>query len=204
MFLALFRAKPISPPSLLAFEAEKSVSKKREKGERRTLVRALCTNSSFVITAILFIVLFGTMTSLPVYLATLFSPGNYTVSALSTIGSFSVVGGMIGSPSAGTMLDKTGGYRCAARIQTISCAIFQAMAIYVIPIGNLTLACIWCFGIGFWFSWTFPCYINYSILITHPIPSDTTNGIMIALSFVYSSLAGIFMTKIFEINWFLG
>ena len=144
------------------------------------------------------------MTSLPVYLATLFSPGNYTVSALSTIGSFSVVGGMIGSPTAGTILDKTGGYRWAARIQTIMCAIVQAMAIYVIPAGNLTLACIWCFVIGFWFSWTFPCYINYSILITHPIPSDTTNGIMIALSFVYSSIAGIFMTKLFEIKWGLG
>lgn len=116
MFLILFRAKPNSPPSLLAFEAEKSATKKREKGARRTLMRDLCTNCSFVITATIFIVLFGTMTSLPVYLATLFSPGNYTVSALSTIGSFSVVGGMIGSPTAGTILDKTGGYRWAARI----------------------------------------------------------------------------------------
>ena len=152
----------------------------------------------------MFVTIFGTLTSFPVFLSNLFKPGNYSTSDLSLIGVLSIAGGLFGSLFTGIFLDKTQAYLCVSRLQTFSCAILQGLAIWVIPSGNITLACAWCACIGFWFSMTFPCYINYSIILTHPIPSDATNGIMIALSFVYSSFNGLVLAKVIEDHWYVG
>ena len=66
------------------------------------------------------------------------------------------------------------------------------------------MTCVWCLLMGIIFAFTFPCYINYNVLLTHPVPSDITNGIIIALAHVYAIFSGTLQTKLFEEQWYVG
>ena len=123
LFLVLFRAKPKNFPSQLAFEADSLDSKKHVKGQRSAILAALCSNKDFICNCFIFVTIFGTLTSFPVFLSNLFKPGNYSTSDLSLIGALSIAGGMFGSLFTGIILDKTQAYLCVSRLQTFSCAL---------------------------------------------------------------------------------
>ena len=79
-----------------------------------------------------------------------------------------------------------------------------AAPFWVIPAGDIIMTCVWCLCAGIIFAFTFPCYINYNVLLTHPIPSDITNGIIIALAHVYAIFSGALFTKLYEEQWYVG
>ena len=54
LFLILFKAKPKTPPSKTAYEAEHTAAKTKVKGEKRGLCKVLCCNLSFVCNCIIF------------------------------------------------------------------------------------------------------------------------------------------------------
>ena len=62
---------------------------------------------SFICILVIFTILFGTSTSTTALLTPMYRPGNFTISQLSKIQSFSTFGALIIGPLGGLILDRT-------------------------------------------------------------------------------------------------
>ena len=139
-----------------------------------------------------------------VILTPLFSPGNYTTSELSLIGVCFVSGGMIFLFIYGVILDRTQGYLTAARVIGIGVLACACCAPWIIPAGNIVITCIWSFTTGSFVLPTFTVCLPYTVILTHPIPSDAANGIMITGSYIFATVGCLGGAELFIAHWYVG
>ena len=111
------------------------------------------------------------------------------------------IGCMIGF---GVVLDKTKAFLTALRLIAITMTVLICFAPWVIPLGNVAVASIWVFCIGAFMFPSFPTCIAFSVRLTHPIPSDVANGLMMSSSYVFSSIWGLVGASIFNYRWWIG
>ena len=74
----------------------------------------------------------------------------------------------------------------------------------MIPSGNVPLAMSWAIGSQCLLAPIFACCINFSILLTYPLPTASANGIMVGSAFIFSSAFVLGGAKIFETDWVVG
>ena len=79
----------------------------------------------------------------------------------------------------GIVLDRTQAYLKASRLLTTTFVLIAIAGIWIIPAGKILLASLWAFFIGAFLLPVFTVSLPFTILITHPIPSDAANGLMI-------------------------
>ena len=139
-----------------------------------------------------------------VILTPLFSPGGYTTSELSLIGVCFVSGGMIFLFIYGIVLDRTQDYLTAARLIALSVLVCGCVAPWIIPAGNITITCIWAFTTGSFVLPTFTVCLPFTVVLTHPIPSDAANGIMITGSYIFATIGCLAGAELFLEEWYVG
>ena len=202
LFLILFRGKPKRPPSKIAMEAEKIVTEKRSGSELCVILSKLCKNSNFICNCNIFVIFWGIQSTMAVILTPMFAPGLYSTSELSLIGVSFVLGGMIFLFVYGIVLDRTQAYLKAARLLTTSTVFLGIAGIWVIPAGNISLTSSWAFVTGSFLLPIFTVSLPYTIVITHPIPSDAANGIMITGSYIFATVGCLAGAAFFEKDWY--
>ena len=102
----------------------------------------------------------------------------------------------------GYVLDRTQAYLTALRLITISVTVLVIADVFVIPAGNVYITCIFSFILGAFLLPIFTVSLPMNILITHPIPSDATNGIMLTGSFIFSTLGSLGGAVFFDRMWY--
>ena len=140
--------------------------------------------------------------TMAVILTPLFNPGNYSTSELSLIGVSFVLGGMIFLFVFGIVLDRTQAYLKAARLLTTAVVLLGIAGIWIIPAGNISATSSWAFVTGAFLLPIFTVSLPYTILITHPIPSDAANGIMITGSYIFATVGCLGGAAFFETYWY--
>ena len=169
-----------------------------------TLMKKLWHNKNFIGTAIIFVAYWGMCNSMGVLLNPLFDPGNYSTSALSLIGVSWIVGGISAMIGFGIVLDKTKAFVTAARLISTGLTVLFCGAPFIIPSGNVWIASIWVFCIGFFMFPTMPTCVAFAVRLTHPIPADVTNGLMVSATYMYSAIWDLAGTSIFYFSFMIG
>ena len=204
MFLLVFRAKPKHYPSKIAVEAERRSNANRNSSQWRTILVKLCHNKNYICNATIFMIFWGIQSTMAVILTPLLSPGNYTTSELSLVGVCFVSGGMVFLFVYGIVLDRTRAYLTAARLISTVVIFCGVAAIWIIPAGNIVITCAWAFITGSFVLPIFTVCLPFTITLTHPIPSDAANGIMMTGSYIFATIGCLGGAALFEKAWYLG
>ena len=102
----------------------------------------------------------------------------------------------------GIVLDKTQSYLGAARVLTTLQVILNTLGIWVIPSGNVAIAGTWGFIYGAALMPIFTVSLPFNTFITHPIPSDAANGIMLTGANVFATVGGLGGSAFFIAYWY--
>ena len=74
---------------------------------------------------------------------------------------------------------------------------------FIIPAGNITYTCTWAFITGSFLLPIFTVALPFTVTLTHPIPSDAANGIMMTGSYIFATIGCLGGAPLFEDNWYL-
>ena len=202
-FFIFFRGKPAHPPSLIAIEVEKNFSD-RKSASWGPILKELCQNKDYICNMIIFIIFWGIQSTVAVILTPLFAPGGYETSGLSLIGVCFVSGGMVFLFVYGIVLDRTKAYLFASRLISVSVTLLGFSAIWIIPAGNLVYTGMWAFVAGSFVLPIFTVALPFTVILTHPIPSDASNGIMMTGSYIFATIGCLGGAPLFEKHWYIG
>jgi len=104
----------------------------------------------------------------------------------------------------GIILDRTKAYLKAARLITFAVTISGMAGPLIIPAGNITLTCCWAFFTGSFLLPIFVVALPFTVILTHPIPSDAANGIMLTGSYIFATVGCLGGAPLFEKHWNYG
>ena len=169
-----------------------------------TLMKKLWRNKNFIGNAVIFTIYWGMCNSMAVILDPMFEPGDYSTSALSLIGIVWLIGGVSAMIGCGIILDRTKAFVKTNRIISALLTLLICGAPFIIPTGSVMLACIWVCCIGFFMFPSFPSCIAFNVRLTHPIPCDVANGLMMSASYIYSSVWALVGASIFYYSFVIG
>ena len=115
-----------------------------------------------------------------------------------------MVGGFASMVISGKILDRTRAFLTSLRAVSVSLTLLICIAPWVIPSGSVVIACSWVFLIGVFMFPAFPICIAFSVRLTHPVPCDVANGLMMSTSYIFSSVWGLVGATIFNYSFMIG
>jgi sugar phosphate permease len=155
------------------------------------VLRKLVTNKNYVLLTLCFISLYSVYASIGAIVAQMTGPYGFTALDNSIFGATFLISGLVSSMVFGSILGKFKCYRLVFRIITIGSFIFLLNTFFTLPTRNNVLFALNMTFLGMTLIPIIPVSLDFSVILTEPVPEEMSAGWMILVSQVGAITMGL-------------
>lgn len=151
----------------------------------------MAKNKNYIYLVIAFSVLHSNQSAIGAIISALTRPYGYTVTDTAWFGSLFVIGGIIGSFSAGYLLDRYRKFRFSIILIAVVSIGLYLLAFWSLPSGNAYFFALNLGVIGFFAVPILPISYTFAVELTYPTPEPVSNGMMLLPTKIFGALLAV-------------